>query len=117
LLWSFAPVKDSQKYLISRYLGLRPNVASKLIYLYDRPYSAEFYSSGNAIKVTDWAQINAFSRDTVQDFFAVRQKYLPGFLGKFGKQCIRYETFDGFILLGEPKEEITPVRALTLPYD
>lgn len=98
---SFAPVKNSQKYLVSRYLDLRPTPASKLIYMYDRPYSAEFYSSGKAIKLTDLAQIDTFTKDKVQDFFAVRAKQIGGFREKFNQKFLQHGTFDEFILFSE----------------
>lgn len=117
LLWSFAPVKNSQKYLLSRYLDLRPNAASKLIYLYDCPYSAEFYSFGKAIKATNLSQVNAFSGDAIQDFFAVKRSHLIGFLDYFKKKPIRLGAYDDFILLGEPKAAVLSARTLAFPYD
>ena len=96
------PVKYSQKYLLSRYLASRPNVASRLIYLFDRPYSAEFYSSGDTIKAITFAQINAFLGDSVQDFFAIKRSDLHGLLQKFNKKLIILGTYDDFILLEEP---------------
>ena len=102
LVWSMVPVKYSQKYLLSRYLASRPNVASRLIYLFDRPYSAEFYSSGDTIKAITFAQINAFLGDSVQDFFAIKRSDLHGLLQKFNKKLIILGTYDDFILLEEP---------------
>jgi 4-amino-4-deoxy-L-arabinose transferase-like glycosyltransferase len=104
LVWSMTPVKYSQKYLISRYLVSRPNTKSQLIYLYDRPYSAEFYSSGNAVKVTDLARIEAFLGNGVQDFFAVKRSHVSGLMKKFDKKLVRLGTYDDFILLCEPEE-------------
>ena len=117
LLWSFAPVKNSQKYLLSRYLDLRPNASSRLIYLYDRPYSAEFYSSGKAIRTTDFSQIDVFSGDAVQDFFAVKRPHLLGFLNKFRDKPIRLGSYDDFVLLSEPKSIRLSSRASAFPYD
>lgn len=102
LIWSFAPFKNSQKYLLARYRQLRPNAASRLVYLYDRPYSAEFYSFGKAIKATDGAQIEAYSHDAVQDFFAVKKRFLPGLPEKFKARLVRLGTYDEFLLMGEP---------------
>ena len=117
LVWSMTPVKYSQKYLISRYLVSRPNIASRLIYLYDRPYSAEFYSSGNAVKVTDPTQIEAFVGDAVQDCFAVKRKHLLGLMEKFNKKLLRLGIYDDFILLCEPKETMISAKTLSFPYD
>jgi 4-amino-4-deoxy-L-arabinose transferase-like glycosyltransferase len=103
-IWSFAPSRNNQKYLVSRYLELRHNPASKLVYLYDRPFSAEFYSSGKAVQVTAPSRIDAICGDAVQDFFAVKQGQLPWFLKKSKKKMLRLGTYDGFILLAEPEE-------------
>lgn len=113
---SFIYVKNSQKYLVYRYLDLRPNVTSKLIYMYDLPYSAVFYSSGNTIRVTDLAQIDAFSRDAVQNFFAVRPGQIGGFLEKFDTKLVDLGTYGDFILFSEPEKTVTATKILTFPY-
>jgi 4-amino-4-deoxy-L-arabinose transferase-like glycosyltransferase len=114
LVWSMIPAKYSQKYLIYRYLVSRPNTESQLIYLYDRPYSAEFYSSGNALKATDLAQIDAFFSNNVQDFIAVKREDLVGLLEnfhkKFNKKLVNLGTYDNFILLCEPEETMLSSR-------
>jgi len=110
-LWAFAPIKNSQKDLLTRYHILRSGNQCKLIYLYDRPYSAEFYSGGSAIKATTLAQIDAISGDGVQNFFAVKEKHLLYFLKNYNQKLIRLGTYDDFILLGEP--HITMISAET----
>lgn len=44
-------VKVSQKDVVSEYREARTSQASRLVYLYKRPYSAEFYSNGRALEV------------------------------------------------------------------
>jgi 4-amino-4-deoxy-L-arabinose transferase-like glycosyltransferase len=117
LVWSFIPVKGSQKYLLSRYLDLRPNAASKLVYLYDRPYSAEFYSSGNAIALTDLARIETFCNDESRDFFAVKPAHLPGLLKNIHTKLVRYGTYDDFILFGEPAKTVLSATASAFSHE
>ena len=47
-----APFK-SQKDLVARYMMLRSDPSSPLIYLFDKPHSAEFYSQGKARETFD----------------------------------------------------------------
>jgi len=115
ILWSFVPVKNSQKYLLSQYLELRPNDASKLVYLYDRPYSAEFYSSGAAIRVTQPDRFESFRTDAAQDFFAVKREHLMDLGEKFKKNLVRLGSYDDFILLRETRGIKGPSLTLSYP--
>ncbi len=99
LVWSFTPIRgrNSQKDLVSCYQHIRTSPSSRLIYLYDRPYSAEFYSSGHAIQVTDASQLKAYFDDSGQDFYAIKQCHILGFLEMHKNiECIG--TYDEFSL-------------------
>jgi 4-amino-4-deoxy-L-arabinose transferase-like glycosyltransferase len=70
-----APYK-SQKELIALYKTLRSDPSSRLIYLSNRPYSAEFYSLGKAEQIADLNKDEIFLSDTKESFFAVREEDL-----------------------------------------
>ena len=46
-------VVKCQKEVVEGYYHDRPSAASKLVYLFNKPYSAEFYSNGKAIQALD----------------------------------------------------------------
>ena len=61
----------SQKAVELQYDTLRPNAESKLVYVYPRPHSAEFYSLGKAVKSSP-ARIEQYFQNGTQDFFVLR---------------------------------------------
>jgi 4-amino-4-deoxy-L-arabinose transferase-like glycosyltransferase len=63
--------RKSQKAVVSHYDTLRPNAESKLVYVYPRPHSAEFYSRGKAIKSSP-DQVEQYFLNGTQDFFVLR---------------------------------------------
>ncbi len=72
ILWQFVPFKwvHSQKALVTQYLELRKDSADKLVYLWENPYSAQFYTLG---KVTELANVEDFQNamdNPKQNFFA-----------------------------------------------
>ena len=72
IVWQFVPFKwvHSQKALVTQYLELRKDSADKLVYLWENPYSAQFYTLG---KVTELANVEDFQNamdNPKQNFFA-----------------------------------------------
>ena len=60
----------SQKALVTQYLELRKDSEDKLVYLWENPYSAQFYTLG---KVTELANVEDFQNamdNPKQNFFA-----------------------------------------------
>ena len=114
LLAAFSPAINSQKRLISRYQALRGDTAGKLIYLYDRPFSAEFYSSGNAVNAADLDQADAFMDTAVQNFFVVKKEFLSGVTERYPNKLSPIGVYDDFILLGESGHVQISARTLTL---
>ena len=105
---------NSQKRLISRYQALRRNTAGKLVYLYDRPFSAEFYSSGNAVKAADLDQADAFMDNAVQNFFVVKKEFLPGITERYPNKLSPIGVYDDFVLLRGSGHVQRSARTLTL---
>jgi 4-amino-4-deoxy-L-arabinose transferase-like glycosyltransferase len=68
--------KSSEKELASRYLELRPNDTSKLLYYADRYYSAEFYTLGKARSTDNMAEFRDLTSNNSQDFIAIKQSTL-----------------------------------------
>ncbi len=89
-----APYK-SQKELVALYKTLRSDPSSRLIYLSNRPYSAEFYSLGKAEEIADLNKAAIFLSDTKESFFSVKEEDLEQLsyevlmrlepVGRFGK--------------------------------
>ncbi len=61
----------SSKALVRTYESARGATRGRLLYLGTRPYSAEFYSGGRAVRVEDVAALQPYLRDTTADFIAV----------------------------------------------
>lgn len=81
-----APVSDriSQKKLISEYQALRAGGSEGLVYLFEKPYSADFYSNGGAYLSKDLAAIAHSQSKGQRDFFVARnvERLPPPFLAQ-----------------------------------
>jgi hypothetical protein len=64
--------EHSHKHLVAAYEAQRPSPASRLIYVAQRPLSADFYSHGALVKVADVAALRPYLDDTTPDFIALR---------------------------------------------
>ena len=111
---AFSPAMNSQKRLISRYQALRGNTAGKLVYLYDRPFSAEFYSSGNAVKAAELDEADAFMDNAVQNFFVVKKEFLPGITERYPNKLSPIGVYDDFVLLRKSRHAEVSARTSTL---
>jgi len=69
--------RKSQKAVVTKYLSLRPNDASRLVYLNKRPHSAEFYTRGKAEQAKP-EQLERYFENASQDFFVLRAIDLEG---------------------------------------
>jgi len=78
----------SQKRLISAYQESRNDSDAPIIYLFNRPYSAEFYSRGEACLAHDLNEVEVFSQNHVAAFLALNihdmEHHLPeAFIKRF----------------------------------
>jgi len=84
----------SHRALVRTYLSTRAGEADRLVFVGQRPISAEFYARGKAVKVEDVRALAAYRTSPEADFFAVREADLRKWseadraglvdLGKFG---------------------------------
>ena len=85
----------SHRALVRTYVATRASEADRLVFVGQRPISAEFYARGKAIKVEDMRALAAYRASPEADFFAVRVVDLRNWsdadraglvdLGKFGE--------------------------------
>jgi len=85
----------SHRALVRTYLATRASEADRLVFVGQRPISAEFYARGKAIKVEDMRALATYRASPEADFFAVRETDLRNWsdadraglvdLGKFGE--------------------------------
>lgn len=101
LLWSFFPYKGSQKYLIAQYRELRPDKTNRLIYLQNRPFSAEFYLSGDALEVINPGDAETYLKDDVLDFYVVEQSRMSVLPATLKNLLLPFGLYDDYTLLGE----------------
>lgn len=63
--------RKSQKAIVAKYDSLRTDPAARLVYVYKRPHSAEFYTRGKA-EQSSVEQIERYFQNGRQDFFVFR---------------------------------------------
>ncbi|HQR11210.1 MAG TPA: glycosyltransferase family 39 protein [Casimicrobiaceae bacterium] len=84
----------SHRALVAKYETTRAGIGDRLVYVGQRPISAEFYAGGKAVKVADVNALAAYRATPNADFFAVREGDLRAWteadraglvdLGKYG---------------------------------
>jgi len=116
-IWHFVPYKNSQKYLVNNFRMLRSSQGSHLVYLFDRPFSAEFYSSSTAIEAPNADALKAYFQDSVQDFFAVSKMHLFQIPPQCASRLSTIGSYDNFVLFREKTtvSQSTPSNELPLP--
>jgi hypothetical protein len=72
----YGPAEKSQKELIAGYGAMRPGEEASLTYLFQRPYSAEFYSGGDAVLLKDLQDVENLLNNRTHDCLAVRAEDL-----------------------------------------
>jgi 4-amino-4-deoxy-L-arabinose transferase-like glycosyltransferase len=100
-VWHFVPYKDSQKYLVDSFRTLRSSQRSHLVYLFDRPFSAEFYSTSTALEASSVDEFKVFFQDSVQDFFAVSKVHLLQIPPAYASRLSTVGSYDNFVLFRE----------------
>lgn len=100
-IWHFVPYKNSQKYLVNTFRALQSDRHSHLVYVFERPYSAEFYSTSTALEAPSVDELKAFFQDSVQDFFAVRKAHLTQIPPEYASRLSTIGSYDNFVLLRE----------------
>ena len=88
-------VELSHRALVTKYEATRASAGDRLVYVGQRPISAEFYTGGKAVKVADVNALGAYRATPNADFFAVREGDLRAWpetdraglvdLGKYGE--------------------------------
>ena len=91
--------KNSQKYIVNQYQSLCSKPNCQLIYLVDRPYSAEFYSFGQ-VKQVDIEQAIPMLEDENQDYFVTRSKKI-NFPESFTSKLEKILQYSGYTLFRE----------------
>ena len=87
--------------LVSRYEDARTEMASQLIYLFKRPYSAQFYTRGLAKRVRTLNEAETFLTNRTQDFFAVKKSRFDKLPVTFRFRLENLGEYAGYLLLRE----------------
>ena len=95
------PTVKCQKELFLTYQRSREQDKGQLIYLYNQPYSARFYSQGTAILVEKPGKLKKFSHNGRIDYYAVQKKRLASLPVFIHNQTINLGTFSHYCLLRE----------------
>jgi hypothetical protein len=74
-------VVKCQKEVVEGYYHDRPSPDSRLVYLFNKPYSAEFYSKGKAVQALNLKTAKAYLQVGAPTFFVIQQgQILPEYL-------------------------------------
>jgi len=93
--------KKCQNGLVSRYEDARTEKTGQLIYLFKRPYSAQFYTGGVAKRVRTLNEAETFLNDKTQDFFAVKKSRFDRLPATFRFRMENLGEYAGYLLLRE----------------
>jgi 4-amino-4-deoxy-L-arabinose transferase-like glycosyltransferase len=108
LAWQVVPFQfvRTQKSLVSQYLKLRQGSEDKLIYLWEYPYSAEFYTRGGIGEFDNVEQFQNAMDNPKQVFFACPRRSWADLPGAIKRRLQPIGAHNGFLLLYRfPKPE------------
>lgn len=89
----------TEKFLVLRYLELNHGQNARLAYLAERPFSAEFYSSGKALKLVNLGEMATMLNDKQGAYFAVRHGDRKTVSDRFGARLTEAGNSRRFVLL------------------
>ncbi len=100
-------LKRSHKAIAQYYTSVKA-ANSRLIYLKKMPYSADFYSNGNAFKIKtgldDKDTLLKYMKDETLDFYVVKDNSnLEKFFKDFNLLVTRLKTFDRYVIFSDKK--------------
>jgi len=100
LVWlQVIPISQCQKNLILTYRNTAGKIPGELVYIVDRPSSAEFYSQGAAKLVENPGDAEALLQTPGKHFFAVPTSRITQLPGLFLSRVVRLGEFGGYYLL------------------
>ena len=91
----------SHRALVRTYEAARSGAGDRLVYVGQRPISAQFYARGKAVKVEDAAALTPFLSSPGLDFFAVRESDLRKWPEPARAGLVELGSFGGYRLLRE----------------
>ncbi len=101
LVWQVKPFTSlrSQRALVSQYLELRKGSGDKLVYLWDNPYSAQFYTHGTVDEISNVEDFQAAMDNPLQDFFVCPQQSWPDLPDAIKRRLAPVGLHNGYLLL------------------
>lgn len=99
VLLGVGPDRNSQKKLVSTVRQI--SQGESLYYLYRRPFSAEFYSKGQAKEISSVPGLTDMFKNDKKDFLAVKRKYLTRIPDETLSQFDQKRTVNGYVLFKE----------------
>ena len=96
-------VDQSHRALVRTFETTRGTASGRLVYVGQRPISAEFYTGGKAAKVTDANALVAYRTSPEMDFFAVRDSDLRTWPEAAREGLVDLGKFGDYRLLREPE--------------
>lgn len=90
--------RNSEKFLIEKYQKIDNKKHARLIYLYERPFSAEYYSKGKAEVIASTNEMTDISNQLTSVFFAVPFTYIQNVSEDLKKCLNRIGHFGRYVL-------------------
>ena len=91
----------SHRALVAKYEAARAGTGDRLVYVGQRPISAEFYAGGKAVKVADVNALAEYRATPNADFFAVRESDLRAWTDADRAGLVDLGKYGGYRLLRE----------------
>ena len=101
MVWQVAPFKfvRTQKALVGQYLELRKGSEDKLVYLWENPYSAQFYSRGKVGELSNVEEFQAAMDNPKQNFFACPRRSWADLPEAIKRRLQPVGSHNGYLLL------------------
>jgi len=91
----------TQKAVVDGFLAARTDPASRLVYLFNRPYSAQFYSGGEALEAKTRQSAESYMEDGEPDFFVAKGGRVGRLPENLRSRLVHVEDFGEFSLFRE----------------
>lgn len=100
------PSRKCQKGLVTAYENSRGEAAGRLVYIFKRPHSADFYARGKARLIEHGADLEAYFQTPAQDYFAVKVSHMQRLSEGIIEQVEKVGEFSGYYLLKEKSVKV-----------
>ena len=101
VFFGIGPAQKSQKQMVEIFNRHNNGAEGKLSYLFNRPFSAEFYSRGSAAEIISASQLNTLFENTNKDYLVVKERHMQEISEQLIDRFEKIEKINGYYLFVE----------------